>query len=466
MDKIDIGFVEKSISGKLLKGNRDKFIDNVCIDSRKVNENSLFVSLVGVKHDAHKFLDEVYDRGCKSFVISDEIWAEKFSKKNDINLLLIKDTLIGLQDLAKAYLETLDVKKLSVTGSVGKTTTKDLLYSIVKKSYKTGRNIGNLNNNVGVPLTIFTFDSYLEVVIIEMGMGYDGNIERLAEIVKPDVAVVTTIGSSHVEIYGSREGILKEKLKISKYFNESNTLIINESCDLLDKKLVRDITRKNFQITSVGDEKKSDILVKNICDLGDKGIEFTLAYSDLEYEVKLPILGKHNAYNAALAIVAANEIGIPVVKAIGGLSDLEITKNRLEIKKTDKFTLIDDTYNASKESVLSAIDTLKSMVGQRKVAILGDMYELGDDTVSAHDIVGRYAAERNVDVIIAVGDHAVDIAEGARKVSSVTKIYYFKTKEEIYPLLGDMLNDGDVILVKASRGMALEKIVSKIEEIG
>ncbi|MBK5253463.1 MAG: UDP-N-acetylmuramoyl-tripeptide--D-alanyl-D-alanine ligase [Peptostreptococcaceae bacterium] len=465
MNKIDIGFIEKAVSGKLLNGNRNEYIDNVSIDSRRVTESGLFVSLVGVKHDAHKFLDDVYEKGCKSFVISDESWIAKLKDKNDINLILVEDTTVALQDLAKAYLEILDVKKISITGSVGKTTTKDLLYSIVRKSYKAGRNIGNLNNDIGVPLTIFTFDSSLEVVIIEMGTGYDGHIERLAEIVKPDVAIVTTIGSSHIEVHGSRDGILKEKLKISKYFSKSHTLVINESCDILSKERVFNDTGKDFKITSVGSEIKSDILVKNICDLGDKGIEFTLVYFDVEYNVELPILGMHNAYNAALAIAAAYEIGIPVPKAIEGLCDLEMTKNRLEIKKTDKFTLIDDTYNASKESVLSAVDTLISMTGKRKVAILGDMYELGDDTVSSHEIVGRHVAEKNVDILIAIGEYAVDIAEAARTVTSGTKIYYFKTKEDIYSLLADILNEGDVILVKASRGMALEKVVNKIEEI-
>jgi len=464
MDTIDLKFVLNNVNGKLTKGNSLFEVNEVCIDSRKTSKNSIFISLIGEKHDAHKFLEQVYNNGCRAIIISDELWNQKMSEYEDINIIMVDDTLNALQELAKAYLENLNVKKISITGSVGKTTTKDLLYSIIKNKYKTQRNIGNLNNDIGVPLTIFTFDSTLEVVIVEMGMGYDGHIGRLAEIVKPDIAIITTIGSSHIEIHNTREGILKEKLKITSYFNKKNTLIINNTCDLLDKDLVNDLTENNFEIVTVGDSN-SDLVVKNIRNLGTLGIKFDLKYLDHEYNINLPLIGAHNAINAVLSIAASLMIGFKVDETIQGLEDLHMTKNRLEINETDKYLILDDTYNASKESMCSALESLKSMEGKRKIAILGDMYELGQSTKHSHEVVGKYASETGLDVLISIGENAVDIAEAARKQGKIEKIYYFKSKEELYPLLADILKKGDSILVKASRGMALEKLVEKIENI-
>jgi UDP-N-acetylmuramoyl-tripeptide--D-alanyl-D-alanine ligase len=464
MDKIKLSFILKSTGGVLIKGDEDFTVNKVSTDSRKVDGDSLFFPLIGVNHDAHKFLKQVYDNGCKTIAVSDEAWIKEMSIYNDINIIKVDDTLYAMQELAKEYLNTLNVKKISITGSVGKTTTKDLLFSILNSKYKAGRNIGNLNNDIGVPLTIFSFDSSLDAVIIEMGMGYDGHIERLAEIVKPDVAIITTIGSSHIEIHKTREGILKEKLKITDYFDSANTLVVNETCDLLKSQSMDELINGRFKVCTVGNDN-SDFSVKNICDLGALGIEFTLVHLDKEYRIKLPIIGAHNALNASLAIAGAYELGVNVDQAILGLSQLDMTKNRLEIKAKGKFTIIDDTYNASKESMCAALDTLKNIKGKRKIAILGDMYELGEDTSRSHEIVGEYAAETQIDILIAIGENAVDTAEAARQKGGIGRVYYFKEKEEVYSLLSDILKKGDTILVKASRGMALEKVVEQIEKI-
>ena len=464
MDKIDLGFVLNSVNGELTKGSTGYTVNDVSTDSRKAAFGSLFIPLIGENHDAHKFLEQVYENGCRAIIVSDENWNQKMHQYGDMNIIKVENTLTALQDLAKAYLNSLNLKKISVTGSVGKTTTKDLLYSIIKRKYKTQRNIGNLNNDIGVPLTIFTFDSTMEVVIVEMGMGYDGHIDRLAEIVKPEVAIVTTIGSSHIEIHNSREGILKEKLKITKYFNKDNILVINETCDLLNMESIKKFTNGNFTVKTVGNDN-SDFIVRNIKDLGTAGIKFNLIYSDDEYEINLPLLGAHNAINAALAIAASLEAGLSINEAVLGLSDLDMTRSRLEIKKTSKYMIIDDTYNASKESMCAALDSLKAIKGKRKIAILGDMYELGDSTMESHVKVGSYASEIGIDLLIAIGDYAVDIAEAARKHGNIGSIYYFKTKEEFYPLIKDLLKEDDIVLVKASRGMGLEQVVKNIENI-
>ena len=463
MRELEIREIIRATKGQLIAGVETQRIRGVSTDSREIREGDLFCAIRGERFDGHDFLKQVVEKGCRAVMVSDrDKISEDFLQSSDaIAVLLVEDTVKGLQLLAKYYIGSLRLKKkIGVTGSVGKTSTRDMLYYIASTKYRTGRNLKNYNNELGLPLTILSFDEDLEVAVLEMGMDNFGEIDTLADIVRPDIGVITNIGISHIENLGSREGILQAKMEITNYFDRNSVLVVNQSCDLLSK----ENTEGQYRRISVGTDGKSDYIVSNVCDFGDKGIKYTLDRNHKQYEVKLPIPGAHNAINATLAIAACETLGISVPEAIRGLANVELTAKRLNIRGKDGIKVIDDTYNACPDSMRSALNTLIATKGLRKVAILGDMYELGAESKRFHEEVGKYAGDIKVDLLIAIGEEAEAFVKGAEASLSPGQIHYFRTKEEFLPKIRDFILPGDVVLVKASRGMEMEKIVKKIFE--
>ena len=458
MENLNLGEIEKAVKGKLILGRPDAVIKSVSTDSRKVTNYDLFFPIIGENHDAHDFLPQVIAAGCMNIIVSNPEKLKNIDGSEMINVILVDDTKKALQNLASYYMSTLNIKKIAVTGSVGKTSTRDMLYYICSEKYKTGKNINNFNNAIGVPLTILGFDENIEVAIVEMGMSNFGEINMLADMVRPDIGVITNIGVSHIESLGSREGILKAKTEITNYFSEKNVLVINQSCDLLQKENFHG----KYKIKTVGIDKKNEYVVSNICDFGEEGIKFVLIWNNKNYEIRLFVPGAHNAINAALAIAACKELDISVEEAIKGLQKLELTGKRLSVKEANGMKVIDDTYNACPDSMKSAIKTLANTKGKRKIAILGDMFELGKDSNLFHSEVGDYAGENNIDILIAIGEEAKYIAEGGKKKLKENQVLYFKNKEEFFKNVNNIILSGDTILVKGSRGMAMEEIVDKI----
>lgn len=455
MRRLTVEEILKATGGELLGGSKDFGISGVSTDSRKASEKDIFFPLKGENFDAHSFLPQVIEAGCKTLVVSK---ADAIADMNGLNVILVEDTKKAMQNLAKYYLESLHLKKLAVTGSVGKTSTRDMLKAICSQKYRTGGTVGNLNNDIGVPLTIFSFDEDLEAAVIEMGMDDAGQIRVLADIVRPDTGVITNVGISHIEHLGSREGILAAKMEITEYFDEGNTLVINQDCDLLQK----DRLQGPFQIVTVGSDKKNEFTVSNVCDFGEEGIEFKLGCFGKEYDIRLMVPGAHNALNAGLAIAACYQIGVDIPEAIAGLASLELTGKRLTIKENNGIKVIDDTYNACPDSMKSAINTLMNTKGKRKVAILGDMFELGEESPRFHREVGEYAGEKAVDLLITLGELGKHISNGAKERSNEPRVLHFSDKAELILELANLLKEDDVVLVKASRGMAMEEIVEKI----
>lgn len=462
MKKISISEIVRAVDGKLITGNDNYYITGVSTDSRTVQETDLFFPLIGEKFDAHNFIDQVVEKGCKTIIVSKTLnWDENSYKEKGMNLILVKDTTKALQDLAAYYLSTFHIKKIGVTGSTGKTTTKEMLYHIFSEKYKVARNQGNLNNHIGLPLTIFTLEEGTEVGIFEMGMSEFGEIDLLANIVKPDIGIITNIGTSHIENLGSRSGILKAKLEITNYFDEEHILIVNEDSEFL----TRENVSGNYKLVTAGSTGKSNFILSSIKDLGEDGIEFSIEYKEELQNFSLQIPGRHNAYNATLAVAAAVSSGISLSDAALGLGKMEmITDKRLSIKGKNGIKVIDDTYNASPDSMKAAIDVLMATSGIRKIAILGDMLEMGSQTKKYHFEVGEYASKSNVDMVICVGQHAKEIAVGASKKMRKDQIIYRETKEHLFDEIDYNLTPGDVILVKGSRGMAMDEIVKKIME--
>lgn len=460
MIKLTIEQIVKAVDGILEQGNATDEISGVSTDSRKVTSDEVFFPLIGEQHDAHDFIPQAIENGCRTFIVSRQIeMAADIS--GTLNFILVKDTTKALQDLASYYLSSMKIKKIGVTGSTGKTTTKEMLYWIFSEKYRTIRNLGNFNNHIGLPLTIFHLEADTEVGVFEMGMSELGEIDLLAKLVKPDIGIITNIGISHIENLGSRENILKAKLEITNYFNPENILIVNEDYELLS----RDGVSGDYRLITAGETGRSDFILSGIKDYGEEGIEFTVEHEKEIQNFRLYVPGRHNAYNGVLAIAAGVNCGISMKEAAQGLAKMVITDKRLNIKGKNGMKVIDDTYNASPDSMRAAIDVLIATKGFRKIAILADMFELGENASEFHREVGHYAAEKSVDQLITVGENAKYIAEGAIPILGKNNVNHYKTKELLISDIGSMISSGDVILVKGSRGMAMDQVVKKIMEM-
>ena len=455
MNEITIAEIKEATCGTLMAGCEEHLVGSVCTDSRKAKEGDLFVPIIGEVHDAHKFIPQVIEKGCRALLISEKSAAAALG---DCDVILVDDITKALQALAGYYLEKLKLKKIAVTGSVGKTSTRDMVYYILSEKYKTGKTEGNFNNDIGVPLTIFSFDDSMEAAVLEVGMDHAGEIHRLVDIIRPDIGIITNVGISHIENLGSREGILQAKLEIADYFDAGNTLVINQSNDMLASAVLPD----TYDVVRVGLAETDAFYVHDIEDYGEAGISYCLTACGKDYQIKLGIPGAHNAVNASLALAAAKRVGMTIEEGITGLSKMQLTDNRLTIRETRGIKIIDDTYNAAPDSMKSAINTLVNTRGDRKIAILGGMNELGPDSLLYHREVGRYAGEKKVDLLITVGEKARDIAIGGIETLGEDKVKHFDTKEQLYEQMDEMFKAGDIIIVKASRSMEMEQVVESI----
>ncbi len=489
-----VGELLISTEGMLLRGSESDSFDNISTDSRTVKAGDCFFALKGERLDAHDFLKDVVTAGCTTLVISDEKSAEELDdfikQKGDyeINTVLVEDCLEALRKLAAAYLCELPLKaKIAVTGSVGKTSTRDMLYYVMSSKYKTARSIKNFNNAFGLPLSILSFPPDTEMAVIEMGMDGKGSIDYNASIVKPDTAIITNIGISHIGNFREegRAGIMNTKLEVCNYFDDDSLLIINSDNDMLS---LLDLSEKNIKgsLLRVGSSIDADFRIADVNDSGSEGFDFTLIHGDASHRVSLGVPGAHNTLNAALAIAAGTRYGIDVSDAIAALGEIKLTEKRLSIKEKRGIRLIDDTYNAAPESMKSAINTLMSTDTKakgRRIAILGDMGELGVESVNAHREIGRYVYEKRVDILLAIGEKSDEMiggweesaeqAGGSLKVisekpyivfdeKSKLQAEHFSDKETVISGINRHLISGDIVLVKASRFMELEKIVKAV----
>ena len=457
MERLTISELLFATKGKLVSGNEDNSIDEVVIDSRKANESNLFVAIIGENLDGHNFMQAAYEKGCKNF-IKNKSNSIKIDG-SDINLIEVEDTTIALGDISKYYREKFNIPYIGVTGSVGKTTTRDMIYSAVSARFKTLKNQGNLNNHFGVPLTLFNLDKSYECAVIEMGMSGFNEIEYLANIVEPKIGVISNIGLSHVENLGSQEGILKAKMEITSKFGKDNILIVNG-----DDSFLSTLKEKNYDFTikTFGFNKENDIYCESY-ELTEEDITFVCTIDGKKEEIFIPTVGEHNIYNAMAAILVGKSLGISIEEIKEGLKDYTATKMRLDIIKNDNMTIINDTYNASPDSMKAALNIL-GRYDSRRVAILGDMFEMGELAEYGHRLVGECTIN-NTDVLITIGNDSKFIGYEAEKLGfNKENIHHFSTKEDAINEMNNLLKEKDVILVKASRGMKLEKIVEYLNK--
>ena len=346
---------------------------------------------------------------------------------------------------------------VGITGSVGKTSTKEVIASVLAQKYNTLKTQGNFNNELGLPLTIFRLRDEHEMAVLEMGISDFGEMHRLAKIARPNTCVITNIGLCHLEFLKSRDGILKAKTEIFDYLQPDGHIILNGD----DDKLVTVQEAKGIKPVFFGVENHQGIWADEIKPEGLKGISCCIHAGEESFSVLIPVPGRHSVYNALAATAVGLTYGLTIEEIRRGIESLQSVSGRFHIIETPKYTVIDDCYNANPISMKASLDVLTDALG-RKVAILGDMGELGADERKMHQEVGKYAAEKEIDVLLCVGELSTDMAEAAKAVNSKTQVRHFTNKENLMKEIPEILEKGDTVLVKASHFMEFGEIVEKL----
>lgn len=429
-------------------------IAEVNTDSRVKTDNSLFIPLIGDNFDGHDYVRQAIDQGAIAIIWSKEKQLPSFIS-NDFPVFYVNDTLEALQNLAMRYRDDINPIVVGITGSNGKTTTKDLVASIVKTTYVTHFTDGNFNNHIGLPLTVLGMSRDTEVLILEMGMSDRKEIEKLTEIAKPDYAIITNIGESHIEFLGSRQAIAEAKLEILHGLKESGKLIIDG-----DENLLNPIRNDEYVITC-GFDVHNDVIIEQV-EIASNQTNFKLT-NDLAYTV--PLLGMHHALNATYAISLGKQLSIPEHMIKKGLLSLQSTSMRFELLKGKSgVTIVNDAYNASPTSMKAAIEVIKQMDGFReKVLILGDIFELGEQSEVLHRSVAN-TIEQPITTVFTYGKYAKHITDEVMKHQLNIVSEHFNSTEELLKKLQIYLNEKTILLFKASRGMKFETIIADVQK--
>lgn len=413
-------------------------------DSRNIKKNSLFLAIKGARVDGHDFIEKCYESGAVCAL------CEKAPENASKPYILVDDTLKAVKKIAKAYRELFDIPIVGISGSVGKTSTKEMIASVLSQKFKVHKTQGNLNNELGVPLTLFGMDDDTEAAVIEMGISGFGEMSRISEMVQPTVEVITIIGECHLENLGDRDGVFKAKTEMFENLKDGGVVVLNGEDDKLNKvKEVKGKTPVFYGINSGG------YRAENIKNNGVLGVDAELCFGEEKIKVTIPAIGTYMVANALAAAAVGVELGLTSSEIKAGVESYKTVGSRANLIDTGKIRIIDDCYNANPTSVKASLDTLMNFDG-RKVAVLGDMKELGENELELHYEVGVYA--KKCDKVIAVGPLAKELAKGADGE-------YFETKEELIEKLPELIVSGDIVLVKASHSMAFEKIVEELKKL-
>ena len=459
MKDIKVKDIINLTKGILITGNENLICENFSKDTRTIQNGDIYIGIKGEKFDGSQFWKQALDNGAEGVIVENvEITPkekEKYSKKT---IILVENTLEALYKIAKYKRSLYNIPVIAITGSVGKTSTKDVVANVVKMKYKTLKTEGNNNNNIGLPLTILKLKDH-EAMVIEMGMNHFGEISLLTNIAKPTLSIITNIGTSHIGILGSRENILKAKLEILEGMDLPKVIINNDN-DLLHKWYQEN--KNKIEIYTYGIENNSDIMAKQI-ELSEDGSKFVADNKLENIDITVPVGGNHFVYNALCAVTVGKVLGIENKDIQKGIEEFELTKKRMDIRQLENGAiLINDSYNASYESMKASIEYLATHTGERKIAVLGDMFELGEYSIELHRKVGEEVAKNNIDILLCAGENSKYIIEGAKKINKDINAELFKEKEEITKKLSNEIRKGDVILVKASNGMKFFEICQKL----
>lgn len=463
--KIKIKDILRITQGTLITGNENYECEEFTRDTREIKGNETYIGLLGEKINGGVYFEEAFKKGASTVILEGiEITEEQKEKYNNKNIIIVNNALYALQQIAtlKRNLYKDKLKVVAITGSVGKTSTKDMIASVLSTKYKTLKTEGNYNNHIGVPLTILRLKEEHEAAVVEMGMNHLGEIRVLTNIAKPNICVITNIGTSHIGNLGSRENILKAKLEILEG-NEEKEIVINNDNDLLHK--FYNEKNNEFNIITYGIEEESKIYACNIIQK-EESSKFICHIENEEFEVEVPVAGIHFVYNALAATSVGKKLGLTNEEIKKGIETFELTKKRMDIEiLKNGVKIINDSYNASFESMKASLQNL-AQYKNRKIAVLGDMFELGEYAEELHRKVGTEVAKNNIDILICAGENAKYIEEEAKQWGmNKENIYYLEDKEKIIVKLKEIIKKDDVILFKASNGMKFFEIVEKLKNI-
>ncbi len=459
MKNMTLKNIAKACGGKLFGGREDLEIAGAVMDSREIEKDFLFFAIKGERVDGHRFIPQVLEKGA-ACAVCEKLPETEDAGKTAGSYILVEDVKKAMQDIAAFYRNGLEIPVIGITGSVGKTSTKECIASVLEEKYRVLKTQGNYNNEIGVPLTLLRIRGEHEAAVVEMGINHFGEMRRLSRMVAPDIVVMTNIGDCHLEALGSREGILKAKSEIFDFMKENGTVVINGDDDMLST--IKEV-HKHTPVT-FGKNENNTCYATDIRSKGLSGSSARIHLPSGSFQAEIPLPGEHMVYNALTAAAVGEILGLSGEEIAAGISAVKPTEGRSNLVKCGDKVVIDDCYNANPVSMCAALDLL-AQADTRKVAILGDMFELGENAEKLHGDVGRHAALLALDVVICVGEISSVMAKEAKAADTgKNKIYYFPAKEDLLRELQHIIKPEDTILVKASHGMGFAEIVENLKQ--
>jgi len=453
MELLTINEILNAAKGTLFKGDKNSLVKNITIDSRIVKHGDLFIAIRGKTLDGYKFIEDAIKKGAET-IISQQVVTEY----PNVNLIQVNNTTTALGDIAQYYRKKFSPTVIAITGSNGKTTTKEMVAEILKRKVKVVKAPNSYNNDIGVPLTILQLIQDTRTLILEMEMNELGGTKRLCDIAQPQVGVITNVGDTHLEFLQSRDGVAKEKSELLEAIALYGTAILNA-----DDPMVMQIGNKfrYKEKVTFGFNKKNNIYADNITNKNELGTEFRLCG---KYHVTLNIPGVYNIYNALAAITIARVLDFDFKDIINSLETFRLTTMRMEQLNINGIDIINDAYNANPQSMMASLVTFSGFTCKgRKIAILGDMLELGKKSPELHKNIGRKIPD-GINILITVGEQATFIAEEAKKINKLDLILQYPNPQEAANKLIDIIKIGDKILIKGSRAVKMEEIINKFKE--
>ncbi len=449
VDPVALDTIAKWADGKLLRGDAARKVTNICTDSRKLQPSDLFLALRGEKFDAHSFVVEAAKQGAAGAVVEEV--TENLPP--DFAIIKVADTLAALQQIAGNYRRSLPLKVVAITGSNGKTSTKDFTAAVLGERFRVVKTHGNLNNHIGLPLTMLSANSNDKIGVFEIGMNHPGEIAPLAKLSQPDVGVITNIGVAHIEFMGTRAAIAQEKGMLAEAVGTGGHVVLTADDDYSNSIAQRTKARVILAGIDSGEIRASEVRS------GIDGSDFTLNANGKSAHARLAVPGRHMIRNALLAVAVGTIFGLSLDECAAGLAKVQLTKGRLEQKLIRGVRVIDDSYNANPDSMIAALRTLAEMPG-RRIAVLGQMNELGAESDRGHREVGEAAACENIDCVLTVGEIAARIADAASQ-HGVKQILKAASTQEAAGQLRAIAREGDTILIKGSRSVRMETIIEE-----
>lgn len=454
---ITVNKIVEICNGKLLSGDENIQVKTYSKDTRKLNKGDMYLGIKGEKINGNDYIEQAFINGAIGCITDENVSQKIINKyKKEKVIIKVENTIKAIQGLAKYKRSLYNIPVIAVTGSVGKTSTKDIIANVLGQKYKVLKTEGNMNNHIGLPMTLLKLKDHTAVVV-EMGMNHFGEISLLTNIAKPTGCVITNIGTSHIGNLGSRENILKAKLEILEGLDKNGFVLINNDNDLLHDWAKKE---KKYKVYTYGLENNSTYMAKKV----------TILENSSEFEINgikgnVPVGGVHFVYNSVCAFAVGDILNVEKEKIIKGISEFKLTAKRMDIEVIqDNIKIINDSYNASYDSMKAALEVVNNTSAQRKIAILGDMLELGEYAKELHEKVGEEVVKNKIDILITIGENAKNIANKAKELK-MENVQSFNNIDEAIKNIKEIIKSGDLILLKASNSMNFSKILNELKEI-